>query len=167
MENRIQIVRENLGLTQVDFAKLVNIPVKSIRNWEQRIRVPADYIIELILDYVLRMQNEETYSQEVNYIPSFLVIKEKINEVVVKYNIERVYLYGSYAKGVQKPESDIDLYMVSDIADIEYFGVIEDLRRALNKKVDLLSNKTIKKNSPIEEEIARTGILIYERRKKS
>ncbi len=165
MENRIQIVRENLGLTQVDFAKLVNIPVKSIRNWEQRIRVPADYIIELILDYVLRMQNEETNSQKDNYIPSFLVIKEKIKEVVVKYNIERVYLYGSYAKGTQRPESDIDLYMVSDIVDIEYFGVIEHLRGALNKKVDLLSNKTIKKNSPIEEEIERTGILIYERRK--
>ncbi len=164
MENRIQIVRENLGLTQVDFAKLVNIPVKSIRNWEQRIRVPADYIIELILDYVLRMQNEETNSQKDNYIPSFLVIKEKIKEVVVKYNIERVYLYGSYAKGTQRPESDIDLYMVSDIVDIEYFGVIEHLRGALNKKVDLLSNKTIKKNSPIEEEIERTGILIYERR---
>lgn len=165
MENRIQIVRENLGLTQVDFAKLVNIPVKSIRNWEQRIRVPADYIIELILDYVLRMQNEEIYSQEHNYIPSFLVIKKKIKEVVLKYKIERVYLYGSYAKGTQRPESDIDLYMVSDIADIEYFGVIEDLRGSLNKKVDLLSNKTVKKNSPIEEEIERTGILIYERRK--
>ena len=59
MERSIQIVRENLGLTQVEFARLVNIPVKSIRNWEQNIRVPADYIVELVLDYVLRFQSEQ------------------------------------------------------------------------------------------------------------
>lgn len=165
MGKSIQTVRENIGLTQVEFARLVNIPVKSIRNWEQNIRVPADYIIELVLDYVLRFKNAQANVKEQFHVPSFLQIKEKVKEVATTYNIERVYLYGSYAKGTQTPESDIDFYMVSDIEDIEYFGVIEELRTALNKKVDLLSNKTIKKNSPIEEEIERTGILIYERRK--
>ena len=163
MENSIQTVRENLGLTQVEFARLVNIPVKSIRNWEQNIRVPADYIIELVLDYVLRFKNNEANVQDAFYGPSFLEIKKKVKEVAATYNIEKIYLYGSYAKGTQTPESDIDFYMVSEIEDIEYFGVIEELRTSLNKKVDLLSNKTIKKNSPIEKEIERTGILIYER----
>lgn len=165
MENRIQTVRENLGLTQVAFAKLVNIPVKSIRNWEQNIRVPADYIIELVLDYVLRFHYEQSLIEEEKFLPSFLFIKEKIKDVVSGYDIEKVYLYGSYAKGTQREESDIDLFMVSKIEDIEYFAVIEDLRNALNKKVDLLSNKTIKMNSPIAKEIERTGILIYERSK--
>ncbi|MDY0100622.1 MAG: nucleotidyltransferase domain-containing protein [Bacilli bacterium] len=165
MQNSIQTVRENLGLTQVEFARLVNIPVKSIRNWEQNIRVPADYIIELVLDYVLRLKHDQEQFQEDFYIPSFLQIKEKVKQVVATHNIEKVYLYGSYAKGTQTPESDIDFYMISDIEDIEYFGVIEELRTAVNKKVDLLSNKTIKKNSPIAKEIERTGILIYERRK--
>lgn len=165
MGKSIQTVRENIGLTQVEFARLVNIPVKSIRNWEQNIRVPADYIIELVLDYVLRLKHDQRQTQEQYYVPSFLIIKEKVNGVAAKYNIEKVYLYGSYAKGTQTPESDIDFYMVSEIEDIEYFGVIEELRTALNKKIDLLSNKTIKKNSPIEKEIERTRILIYERRK--
>ena len=35
--------------------------------------------------------------------------------------------------------------MISDIDDLDFFGVIEDLRNVLNKRIDLLSNKTIKK----------------------
>ncbi len=41
--------------------------------------------------------------------------------------------------------------MISDINDLDYFGVIEDLQSVLNNKSDLLSNKTIKKDSQIEK----------------
>lgn len=53
--------------------------------------------------------------------------------------------------------------MISDIDNLDYFGVIEDLRTTLNKKIDLLSNKTVKADSLILNEIERTGILIYKR----
>ena len=76
---------------------------------------------------------------------SFIFIKVKVKQVAKNYNIDRVYLYGSYVKGEASNHIDIDLYMISDIEGIDYFGVIEDLRNALNKKVDLLSNKTVKK----------------------
>ncbi len=163
MKTNIQTVRENLELTQVELSKILNIPVKTIRNWEQNIRVPSDYIVELIIDRILRQQREETLKNNDDYIPSFLTIKDKVKNVVSLYNIDKVYLYGSYAKGTETSISDIDLYMISDIDDLDYFGVIEDLRNSLNKKIDLLSNKTIKKDSQIEKEIIRTGILIYER----
>lgn len=163
MKNNIQTVRENLELTQIELSNILNIPVKTIRNWEQNIRVPSDYIVELIVDRILRQQKEETLKNNDDYTPSFLTIKEKVKNVVSLYNIDKVYLYGSYAKGTETTMSDIDLYMISDIDDLDYFGVIEDLRSSLNKKIDLLSNKTIKKDSQIEKEIKKTGILIYER----
>ena len=163
MKNNIQTVRENLELTQIELSNILNIPVKTIRNWEQNIRVPSDYIVELIVDRILRQQKEETLKNIDDYTPSFLTIKEKVKNVVSLYNIDKVYLYGSYAKGTETTMSDIDLYMISDIDDLDYFGVIEDLRSSLNKKIDLLSNKTIKKDSQIEKEIKKTGILIYER----
>jgi len=163
MKNNIQTVRENLGLTQTELSNILNIPVKSIRNWEQNLRVPSDYMVELIVDRVLRYKNENKVENKENYIPSFLTIKDKVKSVFSNYNIDRVYLYGSYANGTQTPISDIDLYMISDIDDLDFFGVIEDLRNVLNKRIDLLSNKTIKKDSPIYKEIEKTGILIYER----
>lgn len=163
MKNNIQILRENLGLTQSELANILNIPVKSIRNWEQNIRVPSDYVVEMIADSMLRRRLEDHMIHDENFIPSFLLIKEKVKNVFSRYNIDKAYLYGSYAKGTQTFLSDIDLYMISDIDDLDYFGVIEDLRTALNKKIDLLSNKTVKTDSPILNEIKRTGILIYER----
>ncbi|CDR30612.1 Predicted nucleotidyltransferases [Acholeplasma oculi] len=163
MKNNIQTIRENLGLTQTEFSNKLNIPVKSIRNWEQNIRVPSNYIVEMIADCILRKRLEEYMIYDKHFMPSFLMIKEKVENVFSKYNIDKAYLYGSYAKGTQTPQSDIDLYMISDIDDLDYFGVIEELRTILNKKIDLLSNKTVKSDSPIVNEIKETGILIYER----
>ncbi|WP_264229371.1 nucleotidyltransferase domain-containing protein [Acholeplasma laidlawii] len=165
MKNNIHTIRENLGLTQTEFSNKLNIPVKSIRNWEQNIRVPSDYIVEMIVDCILRKKLEDNTINDEKYIPSFLMIKEKGKNVFSKYNIDKAYLYGSYAQGTQTPLSDIDLYMISDIDDLDYFGVIEDLRSIVNKRIDLLSNKTVKADSPILNEIERTGILIYERKK--
>jgi len=164
VKNIIQRVRENLGLTQCELSDLLNIPVKSIRNWEQNLRKPSNYILELIVNTSLKLTNEHyLLKNNENQVLSFLTIKEKVTEVVKRYNINKVYLYGSYAKGLATPNSDIDLYMISEIDGLDYFGIIEDLRNSLNKKIDLLSNKTIKKGSSLESEINKTRILIYER----
>ena len=39
------------------------------------------------------------YSDDEKFIPSFRMIKEKVKHVFSRYNIDKVYLYGSYAKG--------------------------------------------------------------------
>lgn len=71
--------------------------------------------------------------------------KERIYQIIHKYlnvlrennlNYTRVYLYGSYAKGNYKKDSDIDLAIVSD----DFSGdVIDDqlLLMKLRRKVDL------------------------------
>lgn len=164
MKTEIQKVRENLGLSQIELSRLLNIPVKSIRNWENDIRTPSDYIVELMTNTALTLINEKNLiDMNEKQVLSFVTIKKRVKSVVANYNIARVYLYGSYAKGTATSDSDIDLYMISDIDGIDYFGLIEELRTILNKNVDLLSNKTIKKNTLIEEEIKKTGVLIYER----
>jgi len=53
--------------------------------------------------------------------------------------------------------------MEADLFGLNYFGFAEELRNAIGKKIDLLSNKTIIESSPIYEEIKKTGVLIYER----
>lgn len=53
--------------------------------------------------------------------------------------------------------------MESDLYGLEYFDFVEQLRENLKKKVEVLSNKTIQEHSKIDEEIKKTGVLIYER----
>ncbi|AUD66116.1 hypothetical protein BK011_01755 [Tenericutes bacterium MZ-XQ] len=106
---------------------------------------------------------QHTVVDEETGILSFLTIKKNVAKIAAKYDIERIYLFGSYAKGQATENSDIDLYMESNLFGLEYYEFVEELREKLKKKVEVLSNKTIIEHSKIDQEIKKTGILIYER----
>jgi predicted nucleotidyltransferase/DNA-binding XRE family transcriptional regulator len=152
--NQIKRLREIFDLTQLELAALLGIPLKSIQNWEQGQRIPSSWVIDLIYDRALINKQ--------NKVLTYLEIKKAVKEVASKHDIKRVYLFGSYAKGLANPNSDIDLYIESNIYGLDYFGLSEEFRIALkDHKVDMLSPKTVIKNSPIELEIKQSGILIY------
>ena len=164
MNHLIKTVRENIGFTQEEVATLTGIPVKTIRNWEQEVRKPSEWTVNLLIDRMLREKNEKNqFIDETTGVLSFLTMKKTIKQIAKNYDVDYIYLFGSYAKGEATEYSDIDLYMESSLFGLDYFEFIEILREKLNKKVELLSNKTIKESSRIEEEIKKTGVLIYER----
>lgn len=164
MMNPLKVLRENTGLTQEEVSKITGIPVKTIRNWEQNTRKPSDWALNLVIDRILREKNNDKQNiDEENGIVSYLSIKKSIEEVVHEYQVQRIYLFGSYAKGEASDTSDIDLYMESNLKELEYVELIEKLRMKLNKKVELLSPYTITNSSKIDNEIKKTGIIIYER----
>jgi predicted nucleotidyltransferase len=164
MSNNIKIMRNNLELTQEQVSLLTGVPVKTLRNWEQEVRKPSEWTIDLVMDRLLRVKMEEyTKVDESTSVLSFLTIKENISKIAKNYDIEKVYLFGSYVKGRATQNSDVDLYMESNLYGLEYFEFVEQLRGKLKKKVEVLSNKTIQEHSKIDNEIKKTGVLIYER----
>ena len=164
MNQSLKAIRENLGLTQLEISNLIGIPVNTLRNWEQETRTPSEWILDLLIDRILRESNEQhSVVDESTSILSFLTIKKSVAKIAEKYDIKRIYLFGSYVKGQATASSDIDLYMESDLYGLEYFEFAEQLRGNLKKKVEVLSNKTIQEHSKIDEEIKKTGVLIYER----
>jgi predicted nucleotidyltransferase len=80
----------------------------------------------------------------------------KIKSLLLKYGVKRAFLFGSVAKGTNSSESDVDLlYSFSEELDIEtyainYFKLIDDLEKLLNKRVDLVAEKTLKNPYLIE-----------------
>lgn len=164
MNQSLKAIRENLGLTQLEISNLIGIPVNTLRNWEQETRTPSEWILNLLIDRILRESNEQhSVVDESTSILSFLTIKKSVAKIAEKYDVKRIYLFGSYVKGQATASSDIDLYMESDLYGLEYFEFVEQLRGNLKKKVEVLSNKTIQEHSKIDEEIKKTGVLIYER----
>jgi len=164
MKQSLKAVRENLGLTQLEISKLVGIPINTIRNWEQETRTPSEWALNLLIDRILRESNEQhTVVDEETGILSFLTIKKNVAKIAKKYDVERIYLFGSYVKGQTKENSDIDLYMESNLYGLEYFEFVEQLRENLKKKVEVLSEKTVQEHSKIDDEIKKTGVLIYEK----
>ena len=71
------------------------------------------------------------------------------------------YLFGSYAKGYATEKSDVDLLVDTDITGLDFFGLVEEFRESLHKKVDLLRLEDIRDNKEILLEILKDGIKLY------
>ena len=54
----IKQLRESTGLSQDKFDALVHIPSRTIRNWEQVVRKPPEYILFLIEQYLKSLQKQ-------------------------------------------------------------------------------------------------------------
>lgn len=76
----------------------------------------------------------------------------------------KVWLFGSFSRGEETQDSDIDLIVRLDKSKpvgLKFFGMWEDLQNMLGRKVDLVSEGTL---LPFAQESAdRDKILIYER----
>lgn len=89
-------------------------------------------------------------------------IQEVIQEIGSRYGADRVYLFGSYARGDATSESDVDLRIDrGSIKGLSMGGFLLDIEEALGKNVDLLSTKCL--NSDFLSSIKNEEILLYAR----
>jgi predicted nucleotidyltransferase len=164
MSHSLKNLRKNLKYSQQEISNLIGIPLNTLQNWEQNVRKPSEWVLNLLMDRILSdaIEDQEKIS-ETKGILSFLTIKRIVAEVASQHPIKKIVLFGSYAKGQANPNSDLDLYMVSNLSGLGYFEFAEKLRQALKKKVDLFSSLTLETTSPTYLEIEGAGIIIYER----
>ena len=97
-----------------------------------------------IINRLDNIQNRNKYivqliDNNINVL-SIKEIKERIKPILNKYEINNIYLFGSYARGEARSTSDVDIYC--DKGNIKTFidqGYLEDeLEQALNKKIDIV-----------------------------
>jgi len=86
-------------------------------------------------------------------------IKQKIKDILKKNKVKRAGIFGSYARGEQKENSDIDILVEIDDKNMSLLGFIDmklALQDGLGKKVDLVEYSTIKpriKESVLNEQV--------------
>ena len=93
-------------------------------------------------------------------------IEKYIEEISKYYKIDAIILFGSYAKGTNTNDSDIDVAIVSnDIIDkFEDLTKLMRLRRNIDLRIEPHPIKTedFKENkTPFIDEIMRTGVELY------
>ena len=88
-------------------------------------------------------------------------IVQKCTEVFERYEVSFCYLFGSYAKGKATQTSDVDILISANVKGIKFYGLVEEIRTALHKKVDVLDMNQLKENIELTEEIFKDGIKIY------
>jgi predicted nucleotidyltransferase len=89
-------------------------------------------------------------------------IQQIVSRLAKEYGAERVYLFGSYARGEATEQSDIDLRIdKGEIRGLRFAGLLGDLEEALGNKVDLIS--TAGMDEQFLEAIRPDEMLLYER----
>ena len=90
-------------------------------------------------------------------------VSEQLIPVFKQYDVRRAVLFGSVAKGTNTEKSDIDILVDSRLKGLRFVGLLEDLQQAIGTQIDLIDVAHIENGSPVESEIARTGVVIYEK----
>ena len=93
-----------------------------------------------------------------------IALAKRYKEMVAeKLPLKALYLYGSYSKGNYREDSDIDIAVVVESLNDNYFEdtpLLWKLRRKISNLIEpvLLIEDM---NNPLYCDIARTGLLIY------
>ena len=89
-------------------------------------------------------------------------LKTVLTPVFRKNNVRKATLFGSYSKGSATEHSDVDLLVDSGLRGLQFFGLLDDVCEALPCRVDLIDTYDVEAGSPVEAEIKRTGVVLYE-----
>ena len=92
-------------------------------------------------------------------------IKEILAKLLKNIPVYSVVLFGSYAKEIADENSDIDLIIDTNekLMGFKLFSLITKIEEAFNKQVDAFEKSEIIENSKIDQEIKRTGVVVYEK----
>jgi len=98
-----------------------------------------------------------------NKVCTFAELKEEISNILSDFPVEKAILFGSYAKGEADGKSDIDLVIDSNhqLRGLRFFGLKAELEDRLEKNVDLIDQRQIVAGGKAEQEIQKSGVIIY------
>jgi hypothetical protein len=96
-------------------------------------------------------------------LPSGLTLPMgRIAEICRKYRVKELAVFGSAARGDMRPDSDLDLlveFLPEAKIGWEFFELEEELARALARKVDLGSKRSLK--PWVRQDVLRDARIIY------
>ena len=92
-------------------------------------------------------------------------IKQIVAPIAMKYDVDQVFLFGSYARGEANGSSDIDFIIEKGrLRGLQLAGMLCDLQDMFDKGVDLLTFSGIKDDAEypgFKQNIERDMVAIY------
>ncbi len=159
MEESLKKIRKEHHLTQAELANIINMPLRTYQNYETDEKRKGSFtyqrMMEIIDDY-FRVDEEHG-------LVSVDEIKEVCNEVFSQYDVSYCYLFGSYARGDARENSDIDLFISTSLTGLDFIELIEKLHSTLNKNVELIKSSEIEGFNKLVDDVLKEGIKIYSR----
>lgn len=89
-------------------------------------------------------------------------IKALVRPIAEKYNVDEIYLFGSYARDEADQNSDLDFLVFGgqNFKLTMIFSLAEELRAILNKKVDVFEINEINQDSEFYKTIMKERLRV-------
>ena len=117
---------------------------------------------------VFTIKSDYSFSMDTIIHAELKKIKDRIVNTI---SVERIYLFGSYARGEVNKDSDLDLYVVlKDDVQLRDIDAAIKIRQAICEEQTMPIDLLVMKNSQylerkiaptLERKVAREGILLY------
>ena len=150
-------LRRQKGLTQKEVAEIAGISLRSYKTYENDSSKESSFKY----NYLLNILNQYNFIDEEHGLLTLTTIKEKVSQVLVKYDVNFCYLFGSYSRKSANEGSDVDLLIDTTVTGLAFYGLVEELRNTLCKKIDLLKLNQLDGNEELLRDIFKDGIRIY------
>ena len=157
---KLKEIRTKYKLSQLEAANLVGVPVRTFRRYEN----DDAYGSKLKRQMFINIINDHCEITETKGLLTIEQIKDSLKEMFkneYEGKIEFCYLFGSYAKGYAKEDSDVDLCVSTSLTGLDFVGLSEDIRNVLHKKIDLIRFSNLKDNLELINEIMKDGVKLY------
>lgn len=151
--------RQSLNITMAMAAEASGMPMRTYCRYEK----DENYGSIMKRKMIVNIIKEKYEINELHGILSVEYIRRTLADIFIKYgnSIEFCYLFGSYAKGYAKDESDVDLCISTALTGLDFVSLIGEVSSALKKKVDLIRLSDLKDNMDLIIEIMKVGERIY------
>lgn len=91
-------------------------------------------------------------------------ISTAVSRVLARYDVREAYLFGSFARDEQTPDSDVDLRLVC--GDSMTFGTLYELtlklEKELGRRVDIVTNPPEHMHPAFRKNIEQDEVRLYE-----
>lgn len=154
---KLKDLRMEKKMTQQEVADFVGISLRSYKSYENDEEKEGS----IKYNYIMEQLTKINFIDEEHGLLTIEDITRKCAKVLSRYDVNFCYLFGSYAKGKETPTSDVDLLISTNLKGLRFYGLVEELRIELQKKVDVLDINQLKENIQLTEEIFKDGIKIY------
>lgn len=157
LDMELKELRKKANLTQTEAALIFGVSLRSYKSYEN----DNDKSNTIKYKYFVNELIKQLEVDEEHGLLTIDVIKQTCSTTFKKYDVNFCYLFGSYAKDKATEKSDVDLLIDTKLTGLDFFGLVEELREQLHKKVDLLNINQLQNNEELVRNILNEGIKIY------